>query len=300
MIDILLATYNGEKYISTQIDSILMQSLDDFHLYIRDDGSTDNTVEIIREYQKKNSGKITFIADGETLKSAKNNFFELLKYSNGEYIFFCDQDDFWHKDKLQISIDAITKYTTPALIHTDMRVVDEKLGEIFPSFFEMQMLNKETSLNKLMVQNNVTGCTMCINKALKGLIISDDNALMHDWWIAMVCAAIGSIEFIDAQTVDYRQHGGNEVGAKEVRSSQYIKQKASNSKDVHTSIVKTYMQAKGFLAVYRDKLTDEQRKMLKDFSDLKQSGIIKRCRVLSKYKAFKSGFLRKIGQIIYG
>ena len=103
-IDILLATYNGERYLSEQLDSILKQSCDNWRIFVRDDGSEDGTSTIIERYQKQYSGKIFIIKDEKQNLGACGNFSELLKKSKSDYIMFCDQDDVWKEDKIKITL----------------------------------------------------------------------------------------------------------------------------------------------------------------------------------------------------
>ena len=136
MIDILMATYNGGKYISEQINSILNQTYKEWTLYIRDDGSKDNTVDIIDDYCKKYPGKIIRIKDDKLGLGAKLNFSELMKYSKSNYCMFADQDDVWLNTKIEdtmnkmIEAENIHGKETPILVHTDLKVVDGNLNII--------------------------------------------------------------------------------------------------------------------------------------------------------------------------
>ena len=140
MVDILMATYNGELYLEEQIKSIIKQSYKNWILYIRDDGSKDNTLKIINRYTYKYPDKIKLIADDRGNLGSNMNFKELMQYSKNEYCMFCDQDDVWLEDKIKLSLDKIKKLenkygkNTPILVHTDLKVVNEKLDEISESF----------------------------------------------------------------------------------------------------------------------------------------------------------------------
>ena len=106
MIDILLATYNGAAYIREQIDSILQQTVADWHLLVHDDGSTDGTVDIVREYVQTDK-RIRLVEDGERHLGVAKNFLHLLKYSTAEYAMFCDQDDIWIDNKVEVMLGVI-------------------------------------------------------------------------------------------------------------------------------------------------------------------------------------------------
>jgi len=302
MVDILLATYNGEKYLAEQLDSLFAQTYDDFMIIIRDDGSTDGTLAIAGSYAQRYPGKIKIVDGTPSTGSAKGNFFRLLEHSRAEYTMFCDQDDVWYEDKIQRSLNMMDgEEGAPTLVHSDLAVVDEGLNLINGSLFLMQKLKSEyRSVNKLLAQNNITGCTVMINKRLRELIRPSEGALMHDWWIGLAAAAFGKIEFIDQATVRYRQHDANDVGAKEVSSGRYIKDQLSDTGGIHEKIADTYNQAQAFLETYRDMLDDGQKKIVEAYASMKDCGIIKRLGLLSRNRFFKSGFLRKMGQIVYG
>ena len=141
MIDILLAAYNGEKYIARQLESLLEQTCQDFTLRICDDCSTDRTADIIYHYAKRYPNKIVFTVNEKNSGSAAFNFFKLLQNSTADYVMFCDQDDVWFKDKVELSLEKIRQAEdnygsgTPILLHTDLTVTDGELNTISPSMF---------------------------------------------------------------------------------------------------------------------------------------------------------------------
>ncbi|MEG0356711.1 MAG: glycosyltransferase family 2 protein [Christensenellaceae bacterium] len=301
MVDVLLATYNGEGYISELLDSLVCQTYQDFRLIVRDDNSIDRTIDIVKSYQ--NQLKIEIVHDGDTAGGAKNNFFQLLKYASSDFVFFADQDDVWLPNKIEISLHEIWRYeqSIPLLVHTDLEVVDNTLHQLNPSLMHLQKLNPAyCTLNRLIAQNNVTGCTMLINKALVEQFRNADDSIMHDWWLALIAAAFGKVIFLPLATVKYRQHTQNEVGAKDVKSAEYFKSKINNTQGIHESIKMTYKQAQAFLKTFRDGLDNQQAEMLNAFCALEQYGKCKRFLTLNRYQLFKSGLYRKIGQIIYG
>lgn len=222
MIDILLATYNGEKFISEQIQSIINQTYLDWKLIIHDDGSTDETVKIIKRIQAEYPNKIKLINDQLCFGEAKSNFEHLLKLSLSKYIMFCDQDDVWDKNKIQLSLNKLLHLeklnkNQPILVHTDLSVVDSKLNLINKSMWSLQKTNPEWSkkLNISLIQNSVTGCTIIMNQHAKEISLPiPQNAIMHDWWILLsVLKHNGTVDFLNISTIKYRQHNFNEVGA---------------------------------------------------------------------------------------
>ena len=221
---ILLASYNGETYIGEQIDSICNQTFSDWRLLIRDDASTDNTVNII---QKKilQDNRIELISDDLGNQGVIGNFNSLVNIAlarNAEYVMFSDQDDIWKVDKIELSITKISevenKYgkDTPILVHTDLAVINESKELINISFLRFQHLHHEYSRQTevLLTQNFVTGCTVILNSALLKVSTPIPNtAIMHDWWFALSSSVFGRLAFLPAQTVLYRQHSENLEGS---------------------------------------------------------------------------------------
>ncbi|WP_066683413.1 glycosyltransferase family 2 protein [Christensenella intestinihominis] len=305
MVDVLLATYNGEAYLREMIDSLLKQTMQDFHVYIRDDGSTDGTAVIIEGFRQAYPDKFTVICDDLSFGNARDNFFALLPYAKQEYVMFADQDDIWLPDKIELAVSTMEIARDdlgdgPLLAHSDLTVVGENGAVIHPSLFSLQKLDPERLyLNQLLSQNNITGCTMLMNRPLVEIIRTSGEALMHDWWIGLVAAAFGHI-VVAPNRIHYRQHHANAVGAKDVKSASYFRQKLANTGGIRESIRATYRQAEAFLQIYRDLLDDEQQDLIRVFTSLGEQSALKRMRLLSRYKLYKSGAYRKIGQIIYG
>ncbi len=231
---ILMATYNGEKYLQEQIDSLLNQTYQNWVLWIHDDNSKDKTVEIIEKYQNKYPDKISFIHDDISTGGAKENFTYLLYKidNNFDYVMFCDQDDVWLEKKIEVTLNKMKEIENnninkPILIHTDLMVVDEKLNVIADSMFRYQKLslNNQKNIKLIAMENIVTGCTMMLNKKLA--ILSQnipDEAIMHDWWIAIITLKEkGIIGFVNESTILYRQHALNTIGSKRVNLLYYLK-----------------------------------------------------------------------------
>lgn len=224
-IKILLPTYNGEKYLAMQIDSILSQSYTSWELYMKDDGSTDRTLDIIKHYSELHSN-IHFIQNFDHL-GACGSFLWLLKHTAGTYYMFCDQDDIWFPDKIELSIAKMHrlehKHGTdkPILIHSDMTVVDEDLQAVASSFWRFIKVDPAcNSFYDLAACNNVNGCTILLNEAAKQVALENcEHAIMHDVWVALrVACCKGVIAHIDRATVLYRQHANNVLGARPIDS----------------------------------------------------------------------------------
>lgn len=230
-IDILLATYNGDKYLDAQLKSVLDQTYKHWKLIVRDDGSKDKTLKILQHYANKFPDKIKIILDNDNNIGACQNFAKLLNHSNSEYIMFCDQDDIWLPDKIKITLDKMIEVEKkipdkPILIHTDLNIVDENLNHLSNSMWKYQNLDLsfEKNIYKIAIHNVVTGCTVMINKAAKNCSCPiPQKALMHDWWIAINVCKYGIIDHVPQSTILYRQHSDNKYGAIRKNLNYYLK-----------------------------------------------------------------------------
>ncbi len=306
-ITVLLATYNGSKHVGQMIDSVLAQEYTDFHLVLSDDGSKDDTPQILEEYAKKHPDEITLYRSGVRFGNAQDHFMHLLdQFHETSYIMFCDQDDYWHPDKMRKTLEKmqqIEKADLPAMVHTDLRVVDGELKEMDPSFMHYSKLKGERlALNQLLVQNVVTGCTMMVNKALAELACSrmpKERILMHDWWLALIAAAMGTTGYLDEATMDYRQHGNNVVGAKDTRSISYVLKKIKND-GVRSAMAQTHAQARIFADCFGPLMNDSARNTVQEYAVLPdKNGFVRRVNYV-KHGYLKCGAQRIVAQLIWG
>ena len=207
---VLLSTYNGEKYISDQIESVLCQQGVDVHIVARDDGSQDETINILKRISTLEN--ITVI-EGQNI-GVVGSFFKLMHEAvchNFDYFAFCDQDDVWKNDKLKVATDILSGHgNEPALYMSSFQMVDENLHSI-----QTNMSRPNISVEGALASNCATGCTMVFNKKLleKSLISNYDDVLMHDYWMYMVCLLTGGYIYYDETPhIYYRQHGNNVIG----------------------------------------------------------------------------------------
>jgi rhamnosyltransferase len=222
-IAILMAVYNGEKYISQQIESIINQSCTNWQLLIRDDRSSDKTMDIINKFAVYDK-RIKIIDNQGKRLGACLNFGELIKTTiklGYEYIMFSDQDDVWKNDKIEKSLkiykaeEAKKGKHTPILVHTDFQYVDEKLNPLkFNNARVFRRLSAHKNKIKIIVNYNyIFGCTMFLNRALLSICSPiPPEAENHDYWIALHAAVFGEILYIDEKTMFYRQHNNNVSG----------------------------------------------------------------------------------------
>lgn len=302
-VDIVMATYNGAAYIKEQIDSILSQEYPSLRLIISDDGSSDGTREILEAYAQKHPSVIRLLPYGQNL-GVRCNFSRLLESATADYIFLSDQDDVWDRDKVPKSLkklrelEAVHGKETPLLVHTDLRVVDKTLSLISPSFWKFCGLDPIAgkTLNRLLMQNVVTGCTTVINRPLLKLALPIPGYCdMHDWWLSLVGAAFGRVEPVPSATISYRQHGSNTVGAKEYMTFQYIIEGLNR---LGTQSAGRRMQAKELLRRYELQLTDDQKIAISTFINLPQCSIVKKGYMIIKHGFFRSGLMRNLASLI--
>lgn len=295
---ILLATYNGEKYLKEQLDSLFEQTNQHWTLWIHDDNSKDNTVSIIKEYKSKYPDQIKFLDDDISTGGAKENFTYLLNNidEDYDYVMFCDQDDIWLENKIEVTLDKMLEIEKEnidkaTLVHTDLHIYENENKNECIAFMEYQKLNyRFDTLNRLFMQNIVTGCTMMINKkGIKKISEIPKEALMHDWWAALVISAFGKIGFVDKPTILYRQHGNNTVGAKK-RDLTFFINKLINP----ISLKDNFLQIYKFKNLYYSSLDEHSRYIIDIFLSLQKESYFKSRYLMFKHKIYKHGIVRNI------
>ncbi len=202
MISVCIATYNGEKYIKQQLLSILPQLGVHDEVIVSDDGSTDNTLNIIRNL---NDNRIKII-DGPKTGAPIKNFENALKASKGDYIFLSDQDDVWHEHKVEACMTQLKQH---ACVVSDAFITDGELNITAPSFFQVNKTGKGKWYN-LIIKNGYLGCCMALRReVLNRAIPFPANIPMHDIWIGNIAAFHFDIVFIPQQLIFFRRHSKN-------------------------------------------------------------------------------------------
>lgn len=196
-ISVCIATYNGEKFIYSQLQSILTQLLETDEVIISDNRSTDNTVKIIESFNDPRI-KIIFYNKRNLVK----NFENALLHACGEYIFLSDQDDIWHADKIQIMMNKLKSYD---IVLSDCIAVDDELHVIWNSFYKINKSGQ--GLLKNIIKNSYIGCCMAFNrKILEVSLPFPENTPMHDWWIGLIGEKLGTVSFLNDKLILYRRH----------------------------------------------------------------------------------------------
>jgi len=251
-IEILMSTYNGEQYIAEQIDSIICQTYSNWHLTIRDDGSTDKTVDTVQKFCLEYPDKISIMAASGNLRS-KKSFEKLLLESKADYYMFSDQDDVWEKDKVESALNEIIKAEEknpdiPIVICSDLMLVDKNLKSLDSTLWKSAKICVDIlkTPKQLAVNNYVAGCTMLFNNRAKDISLPfGENAIMHDSWISLMVLARGGKIIIQPQShIKYRQHGNNVVGAADIKIGvKYFAKKIVGIKTVLHNNYANYKQA---------------------------------------------------------
>ena len=310
MIDILMATYNGENYIKEQINSILDQSFQDFKLIICDDQSNDKTFDILKEYEKIYPKKIYVYKNIERQGSAKKNFISMFKYIESDYIMFADQDDVWLKDKIKNSYKLIKEkeciliQKSPIIVHTNLKIVNQDKIVISESFYKHQNISASiNSFKNILIQNIFVGCTLMINKEMSNLlkdVYDDSRIIMHDWIIGILAVGCGHSYYIETPQILYRQHDNNSVGA----SNPYKMEKLFNLKKQYNNIRDTFFQAEYIKEKFGNIFNKEDKKILNIYSKFCYNSRWQKMYSIVKYNFYKQGFIRSVAQcfiiLIYG
>ena len=319
MIDILLAAYNGEKYIEEQIASIEAQTCADWNLWICDDCSTDETAALAaaaasrfnKSHPDSDRRKITVSVNKKACGGAAQNFMHMLSLASSDYAMFCDQDDYWKPDKVEKTLKRMKtmekKYGahTPLLVYTDLTVADEILNTIAPSFIQYMNVPPKVTLPRLLLQNSVTGCTVMMNRALYTLVRQVKMAkgiAMHDHFAALTASVFGKIGFLPEATILYRQHGDNTVGAADARSLSYLWKRYRQGKKQFRKEMQGYMaQADCFYQLFHSRIKDPKiQKLIFDYGHLYEKNKFYRINFYIKNHVIKYGWLRAVMQMIWG
>jgi glycosyltransferase involved in cell wall biosynthesis len=262
-VQILLSTYNGERYLRPLLDSLGSQGYPDLSILIRDDGSIDNTPALLREYASRL--KNVAVVHGEHLGFVQS-FFTLLGLASrtSKYLALCDQDDVWQADKVSRAVELLSACppNLPALYCSRLALVDENLKPLRLS----EMPAKGLSFRNALVENHVVGCTSLFNQSALQLLTPVPSACVsHDWWIYLVASAFGAVVYDREPRILYRQHPHNVFGiSSSVLDRWKTKLRGFLNDGKSRLIVK---QAEEFRRIYGSALTDEHRKVINRLID---------------------------------
>ena len=273
-----MATYNGEKYLVEQLDSIINQTYHNWNLLIRDDNSTDKTLEIIQDYQKKDN-RIKLLKDNKGNLGIVKNFEELLKSSESEFIMFSDQDDIWVENKLDMYLKMIEKIKNKGfMIHSDAILFDKNKSNILKdTFISKKAINR--GLENVFFNYFVQGATILISKEIKNFILPfPKEVYLHDRYIHLISELFFERIFVNKALIYYRQHGDNQIGAKntirELLSKRYFDERDRQLiKVIYNKYGSLLTEDKKKLIEEYFKITDIEKNRFNRFLNLKKSKI---------------------------
>ena len=282
-VNILMSTYNGQQFLAEQIRSIQEQSYTDWTLFIRDDGSSDNTKEILKDFEHQDSRIHLIDSDKSDNLGVIKSFHKLVNHDRADYYFFSDQDDVWLPNKLELSLKEAQNYPVdlPLMGYMDLKVVNQDLEIMTESMVKSQSHHANTELVQELTENTVTGGVAMINHALAEMWQETDDILMHDWYLALLASAFGNLVFIDQPGELYRQHSDNVLGARTLskRFRKWIRPHILFA--VYWDLIKnSQKQARHLLQM---PLSQSNRELIEAFVTIMDKPMLERFRILRKY-----------------
>ncbi len=292
---VLLAAFNGSRFIKEQLSSLMSQTYTDLTVYVHDDGSTDDTLDIVNEYAANYPGRIEII-EGPPSGSAKDNFWFLLKQVEADVYLFCDQDDVWLDDKAAREIERLKELPASSCrcVFCDMKVVDEKLKVIDESFLHYNGRDPgDLRYQRILIDNPAAGTSMCFDRALRDRAVAWDFDLkgieMHDGFLLAMAALCGKVSYIDTPLVLYRQHSSNEMGA--ARSESVFERIKRNISDLLSG--RMLENKRRFISLSRKAAYELSR--MKDIPEADRRVLYRYARLFAYPKPSRIAFLKKNG-----
>ena len=265
-VQVIMSSYNGEKHIIRQLESIMLQKNVEVSVLVRDDGSSDNTLEVLNVY-KANNDKLSII-EGKNIGWRRSFFEGLKKADNADYYAFSDQDDIWTDDKLYKCVKLLEKEknsSIPVMVHCNRYSCDEKLTP-----FETQSMKVPRPLNKknALTQEFAQGCTIVMNNAARRLVtrFEPDKKAPHDFWTGLICYYFGKVYYLDERLIYHIRYDESASFAGDIKGGQKNRlKKMLLGESVY------YNPANDLLKGYGDLLTEEDKRFLKIVESAKKS-----------------------------
>ena len=307
-IQIACSARNAARYLDAFMEGLVAQTHSDWVLWIRNDGSTDETWDHISAWRAREPRIVWTEQSEESLGSARA-FGRVLAQlpRSATAIATADADDVWMPRRLERTLAALTGATTgntsPVLVHTDLTVVDSELDELAPSFWRSEGINPaDCSLRSLAIQNVAVGPTMLFNGTLLAELHDIPVEAIHqDWWIALVAAATGRLVAVDEPTVWYRQHGANTAGARMHGKWSRMSRALANRERVARDLDRTAAQAGALVARYDTRLSPIDRDALHGLASIAaKRGWARRTAIARWRWHAPHGVLRNLGVVLRG
>ncbi|MDO4849577.1 MAG: glycosyltransferase family 2 protein [Coriobacteriia bacterium] len=310
-----MATYNGERFVGEQIESIQAQTYGNWRLLVSDDCSSDGTLDIVRRYAAEDE-RIRIVSEGVRYGGAKENFFALMRQTNAAYVMFCDQDDVWREDKIEVEVSAVLDNerghgsSCPIMVHSDLALIDRDGRALNVTMREIitDADIKTASPEQVLLTSVATGCTMalnrpCIDECLKVGRLGD--VVMHDWWATLTACMLGVRVYIDESLVFYRQHENSVVGALGKQASVRAKILNYAAIGIESGLIAIgqntahgelghIRQAQNFYRTHQDRVKAELLEPLVNVCGLPESSFSHRLAILTRHHLWRKEFKRNL------
>jgi rhamnosyltransferase len=275
---ILLATYNGQKYLPELLDSIIGQTYKGWSLLVHDDGSTDNTLNILHLYAEQDK-RIRLLEDEIHGLGAAQNFLHLLRIADADLIMFCDQDDIWLPDKIEVMIKHIDPFGSPAMSYCNANTYKE--GRVLPE--KLIMFHVTGLKNTLFLNGGIHGCLQIINRPLRDIVVDYKGyACMHDHLITLAAICFGAVRYVDETLMYYRQHGENVTIGYETNTGRKVRKFLTS--EVPVIDRDHYNATIGFYEHFNSKMSPEQKQVFLAYRQFAVSSLPERIKILLKYQ----------------
>jgi glycosyltransferase involved in cell wall biosynthesis len=303
--DVILAVWNGERYLPAMLDSLLGQTTRDFNVLVRDDGSRDGSLDILEKYKPKFEGRLGVIA-GEPSGSATTNFGILMRETKADYMLFADQDDVWKPEKVELTLrslkEAEVKYgkSTPIYFATDIAVVNNDLELISPSYWKWKRLKPSmmSKLSQSLICVPIQGMASGMNRALLDLANPvAEKAISHDWWAQLIAAAMGKVICDPTVTALYRVHSQNFSAPKPVGVIPYLKLGLGAS-FLRRGLGRRVEQANALADALGGKMPPDKLKIIRRFTRLQSQGFLRRRWTLVSGNYLYHDFVRSVATFV--
>lgn len=304
-VDILLSTYNGSHHLPELLDSIGRQTCREWRLLVRDDGSADSTADILRAWGDRHPDRFRLLSSPTGNLGPAASFSVLAGEATAPHMMFCDQDDVWLDTRIERCRSGMAELekrhdrSTPLLLYSDLRVVDDQLVRLDDSFFRYQNLHPghTARFRRCLVQNVVPGCAMMLNRALRDLAIPvPPDAVMHDWWVVLVAAGLGVCKFQPEPALLYRQHLDSHTGARPWGAGMLRQalSPAGRNRDGRAERRKAQEQAAALLTRHGGRLAPIDRAACQAYAAFPRSSALRKRVSLVRHGLWKSGWMRNV------
>ncbi|MEZ5447706.1 MAG: glycosyltransferase family 2 protein [Thiolinea sp.] len=294
-VQVLLSTWNGEHWLAELLESLERQSFTDWELLVRDDGSQDQTGKLLLEWQQAHPERVRQCSmDGVHLGST-GSFSRLVRLSDAPFLMFCDQDDVWFPEKIEMEYAAMQEMVAqygdelPLLVHADLALVNAHKTLMAPSFWRMRGFDVNQGKQDYLLTNTVTGCAAMFNRAAAKLAFPvPDGVQYHDRWLALVCAWFGKVCPLEQPLLFYRQHDYNQLGAGQKNYAHVA------TASIPQRIETWSRQAEIFLRRFGERLEPQDYRLVEALADLQPLRGWERRRHILHHRLFKQGVLANL------